>query len=135
MSFLPCVRRRSVIRGLTLINLHLPFPPTTNNLFMNVGKRRIPTKAYRDWREMACVQIDNQMRSQKAITGPYHMVIELDRPDKRGRDVTNYAKAPEDALVVSGVIRDDSDALSVMLKWSDRPTGKGAMAWIEIEAA
>ena len=118
-----------------MIILSVPFPPTTNNLFMNVGKRRIPTKAYRAWRELAAVQIDHQMISQTPITGPYHMVIELDRPDKRGRDVSNYAKAIEDSLVICKAIRDDSDALSLMLKWSDRKTGKGAMAHIEIDAA
>lgn len=95
-----------------MIELSLPFPPTTNNLFMNVGKRRIPTKAYRAWRETAAALIDNQMLSQKAITGPYHMIIELDRPDRRGRDVSNYAKAVEDSLVLCKAIRDDSDALS-----------------------
>jgi Holliday junction resolvase RusA-like endonuclease len=120
-----------------LISLSVPFPPTTNNLFMNVGKRRIPTKAYRDWRELACVVIDEQVSrwGYAPIDGPYHMVIELDRPDKRGRDVSNYAKAVEDALVLSRVIRDDSDALSLMLKWSDRAPGKNAHAHVEIEAA
>lgn len=117
-----------------MINLSVPFPPTTNNLFMNVGKRRVPTKAYRSWRELVCVVIDNQMHGQKPIDGPYHMVIELDRPDKRARDVSNYAKAIEDALVVAKVVRDDSDALSLMLKWSDRAPGKEAHAHVEIEA-
>lgn len=118
-----------------MIELAIPFPPTTNNLFMNVGKRRIPTKSYRVWRELAAVQIDHQMLKQQAITGPYHMTIELDRPDKRARDVSNYAKAIEDSLTLCRVIRDDSDALSLMLKWSDRAPGKGAQAHVEIEAA
>ena len=61
------------------------------------------------------------------------MIIDLDRPDKRARDVSNYAKAVEDSLVLCGAVRDDSDALSLILKWSDRPTGKGAEAHIEIE--
>jgi len=118
-----------------LIKLRVPFPPTTNNLFMNVGKRRVPSKSYRAWRELAAVLIDNQMHGQTAITGEYHAVIELDRPDKRGRDVSNYAKAVEDSLVLCRVIRDDSDCLSLMLKWSDRKPGKGAEAVIELEAA
>lgn len=117
-----------------MIELSCPFPPTTNNLFMNVGKRRIPTKGYRAWRELAAVQIDNQMIGQTPISGPYHMTIELDRPDKRARDVSNYAKAIEDSLVLCRAIRDDSDALSLMLKWSDRKPGKGAEARVEIEA-
>lgn len=118
-----------------MIVVRVPFPPTTNNLFLNVGKRRVPTKSYRAWRELAGVHIDNQMIGQQPITGPYHMVLELDRPDRRARDVTNYAKAVEDSLVLSRAIRDDSDALSVMLKWSDRVPGKGAECRVEIEDA
>lgn len=118
-----------------MIKLSVPFPPTTNNLFMNVGKRRVPTKGYRDWRELACVLIDNQMRGQAPITGPFHFLMELDRPDKRARDLDNYTKAVLDSLVLSRVIRDDSDALSIMLKWSDRKPGKGAEAKVEIEEA
>lgn len=118
-----------------MITLSLIFPPTTNNLFMNVGKRRIPTKAYRSWRELACVQIDNQMIGQVPIVGPYHMVLELERPDRRARDASNYIKAPEDALVLCKAIRDDSDALSIMVKWSDKTPGKGAQCHVEIEAA
>jgi crossover junction endodeoxyribonuclease RusA len=118
-----------------VIELRVPFPPTTNNLFLNVGKRRVPSKSYRAWRELAAVQIDHQMRGQTPITGPYHAVIELQRPDKRGRDVSNYAKAIEDSLVLCRVIRDDSDCLSLLMKWSDRAPGKGAEAIIELEGA
>ncbi len=118
-----------------MITLEIPFRPTTNNLFMNVGKRRIPTKAYKAWREVAAAVIDNQMLCQTPISGPYHMVIELERPDKRGRDLSTYAKALEASLVLCRVIRDDSDALSLMLKWSDRKPGKGAVAKVEIEAS
>jgi len=118
-----------------VVSLRVPFPPTTNNLFLNVGKRRVPSKFYLAWRELAAVLIDNQMHGQTAITGQYHAVIEFDRPDKRGRDVSNYAKAVEDSLVLCRVIRDDSDCLSLMLKWSDRKPGKGAEAVIELEAA
>lgn len=118
-----------------MIELSIMFPPTTNNLFMNVGKRRVPTKSYRAWRELAALAIDHQMHGQTAILGPYHMVVEYDRPDKRGRDISNYIKALEDSLVLCRVIRDDSDCLSLMLKWSDRKPGKGAMARVEIEAA
>ena len=117
-----------------VIVLRVNFPPTTNNLFLNAGKRRIPTKTYRAWRDLAAVQIDNQMIGQTPITGLYHAVIELQRPDKRGRDVSNYAKAIEDSLVLCRVIRDDSDCLSLMMKWADRKPGKGAEAIIELEA-
>lgn len=119
----------------TLIELSCLFPPTTNNLFMNVGKRRIPTQRYRTWRELAAVQIDHEMIGQTPVTGLYHMVLSLDRPDKRDRDLSNYIKAVEDVLVLCGVMRDDSDAVSLIIKWTDRTPGKGAQAFIEIEEA
>ena len=118
-----------------MISLRVPFPPTTNSIWRSVKGRNILSARYRAWRELAAVQIDNQMRNQTALTGPYHAVFQYDRPDKRGRDVSNYAKAVEDSLVLCRVIRDDSDCLSLMLKWSDAKPGKGAEVVIELEAA
>jgi len=93
------------------------------------------SKAYRKWRELAAVVIDNQMIGQTPVTGPYHCMMTFDRPDRRARDLTNYPKAIEDSLKLCGVIRDDSDAVTVMLKWSERPPGKGAHVAVEIESA
>jgi crossover junction endodeoxyribonuclease RusA len=118
-----------------MISLEVTFPPTGNHMFSVFRGRKIMSKAYRAWREMAAVQIDNQMVGQKPIIGPYHLLVEFDRPDKRSRDLTNYIKPLEDSLVLCRVVRDDSDAVSVLLKWSDRPTGKGAVAKVEIESA
>lgn len=118
-----------------MISLRCPFAPTTNNLFMNVGKRRVPTPRYRAWRDLAAVQIDHMMIRQTPITGPYHFCMALDRPDRRGRDLSNYIKAVEDVLVLCGVVRDDSDAISLVIKWTDRKPAKGAEAHIEIESA
>lgn len=117
------------------ITLRVAFPPTNNSIWRSVKGRNILSARYRAWRELAAVQIDNQMIGQTPITGLYHAVIELQRPDKRGRDVSNYAKAIEDSLVLCRVIRDDSDCLSLMMKWADRKPGKGAEAIIELEAA
>jgi len=118
-----------------VIELSVPFPPTMNTIWRSYKGRNILSKPYRAWRELAAVQIDHQMHGQTPITGPYHMVVEYDRPDKRGRDISNYIKALEDSLVLCRVIRDDSDCLSLMLKWSDRKPGKGAEARVEIEGA
>lgn len=119
----------------TSISLRIPFPPTTNSIWRSVKGRNILSKRYREWRELAALEIDHQMKGQEPMLESYHMVIEYDRPDKRPRDLTNYAKAVEDSLVLCGVVRDDSDSVSVMLKWSDRTPAKGAKAHVELVAA
>lgn len=118
-----------------MIELIIPFPPTVNAIWRSVKGRNILSKAYRGWRELASLEIDLQMKGQERILGPYHLLVEYDRPDRRPRDVSNYIKAVEDSLVLCGVVADDSDCASLFLKWSDRVPAKGAKARIEIEAA
>ena len=116
-----------------MITLSLPFPPTTNNLFLQRGRMRILAPAYRKWRTLVEPMVHEQMRGQTPLKGAYIMHIALDRPDKRARDVSNYAKALEDSLVNCGVVRDDSDCIRLVLHWSQRASGKGAMAVVKIE--
>lgn len=91
--------------------------------------------AYRKWRKVAEPEIHRQMQGQMPILGPYKLSLRLDRLSKSERDLSNYLKGPEDALVACGVVRDDSDCQAIYAKWSDRPSGKGACVWIEIEGA
>jgi crossover junction endodeoxyribonuclease RusA len=117
------------------VRITLPFPPTTNNLFIQHGRARVLSPAYRKWRGLVEPLIHAQMQTQKALTGPYHMHLTLDRPDKRGRDLSNYIKAAEDSLVSCGVVRDDSDAVTLAVCWSGRKPGKGANVTIELTNA
>lgn len=119
-----------------MIQLSTPFPPTTNNLFLNANKGRVPTPAYKAWKKAAWDQVQLEMcfsAQGDPILGPYRMTIRLERPDNRSRDLSNYIKALEDLLVSCGVIRDDSDARSLYVEWTDRKPGKGAQAHITIK--
>lgn len=55
------------------------------------------------------------------------------RPDRRRRDVSNYAKACEDCLVKSGLVEDDSLCQKLVLMWSGDEPVKPACALITIE--
>lgn len=105
-----------------MLELHLPFPPTTNNLFANLrGGRggRYPTKAYKAWRERAAVAIRRQ--APEPIKGAVTLDIQLGRPDRRRRDLSNYIKALEDALVQHGLIEDDSMVQALLVEWGSVP--------------
>jgi Holliday junction resolvase RusA-like endonuclease len=85
----------------------LPWPPSSNNLFLNVrGRGRVLTKEYREWREEAGWTLAAQ-RARK-LTQPVTVAVELNPPSKHAFDLDNRAKALMDLLVLHGVIPDDS---------------------------
>jgi crossover junction endodeoxyribonuclease RusA len=115
-----------------IVTLTLPYPPTANNLFLNVGKRRVRTKEYDAWIDESLIEVRRQKPAQ--VAGQYHMRLIADRPDRRARDIENLLKPASDLLTKAGVIEDDSKALSVYAAWSDR-VGKRAPILITLEAA
>ena len=105
-----------------MLTLQLPFPPTTNNLFVNLrGARggRFPSKGYKAWKARAAVAIRRQ--APEPIKGAVEMNIQLGRPDRRRRDLSNYIKALEDALVQHGLIEDDSMVQTLSVAWGSTP--------------
>ncbi len=106
------------------LTLQLPFPPTTNNLYANSsgGRGRFPTKSYKAWRERAAVAIRRQ--APVPIKGAVTLNIQLGRPDRRTRDLSNYIKALEDALVQHGLIEDDSKVQYLTVSWGSTPGAK-----------
>ena len=105
-----------------MLTLQLPFPPTTNNLFVNQrGARggRFPSKGYKAWKARAAVAIRRQ--APTPIKGAVMLNIQLGRPDRRRRDLSNYCKAIEDALVQHGLIEDDSMVQALSMSWGSIP--------------
>ena len=112
-----------------MLNLHLPFPPTTNNLYANErGGRggRFPTKAYKAWKARVAVAIRRQ--APDPIKGAVMLNIQLGRPDRRRRDLSNYIKALEDALVQHDLIEDDSMVQALSMSWGSTP-GATVRVW------
>ena len=107
-----------------MIQLSLPYPPTVNSIWRNFKGRSIKSAKYRAWSIEAQRAIAD-LRINSRITGPYHMEIQVTRPDRRRRDLSNLIKVPEDAIVQAGLVRDDCDAESVKISWAKGEPKKG----------
>ena len=114
----------------------LPFPPGVNNLFVNVGKRRVVAPAYQVWRNRAKWALTGADPHRKLrCAGPFNVYMLFDRPDRRKRDLDGLAKAPLDLLVSMGVIDDDHLAQRITLEWSYLTPAKPGSVTVTLEAA
>lgn len=105
-----------------MIEVHLPFPPSTNNLFsQNKAGRRFPSPRYKRWRSAAYTTI------MAARLPKYDCLIAvrvlLVPPSEARRDVDNHVKAVLDALVYMETIKDDSLIVSCSSHWTDGEVG------------
>lgn len=110
------------------VTFPLPYPPSANNLFPGKA-RRYPSKAYVAWRKLA-----EGMVPTISLRGPYEIDLAFDRPDRRARDLGNLEKAISDLLVAKGVVEDDRLCERMLLAWTARAPGKGAMAHVTLKA-
>lgn len=105
--------------------LGLPMPCSVNLAYRNVLRvGRVKTAAYKTWLAAAQAHVlENGIRG--SIDGPYSLEIEMDRPDKRRRDLDNYTKVLSDFLVAQRFVEDDSLCERLQIKWTapipDRP--------------
>lgn len=107
-----------------MITINLPFPPSTNNLFINGKAGRFRSQKYDSWIQEAGNEILRQRPSK--VSGPVNLSFEFqDGRDNRKRDVTNLIKAPEDLLVKHGLIEADDGSIvrSVTAKWASEVEG------------
>lgn len=80
--------------------MSLPVPPSTNALFVQRGRKRVRSKEYRAWYELA------QYFCEGAVEGP--VAVHICVPENKRRDIDNYAKPVLDLLVKQGVIENDN---------------------------
>ncbi|HWI50455.1 MAG TPA: RusA family crossover junction endodeoxyribonuclease [Rummeliibacillus sp.] len=120
------------------ISFKLPFPPTVNNYWIQIGKRRILTRDAREFKNLAYVRIfefkqtlpeNFKLRLQKENL---HRNLLLYPPDRRRRDGTNLEKAVDDALVCSALINDDSQIKSWSGKMCDMDIDKKGYVIVEL---
>lgn len=115
-----------------MTTITLPWPPAVNNLYMNVGKRRVRTARYDAWLNEATIRA--RLQRPKPVRGDFGVYATFNRPDRRRRDLDGLLKAPLDLLVKLGVIDDDSGAQTITMAWSDAPIGKPGLCRITITA-
>ena len=93
----------------------LPFPPSVNNLFLNVSRGgRVKTAKYRAWEKQADAA---KPAGIVRLSGEVIAVYTYGRPDKRRRDVANLEKAIGDTLTRWGALEDDSQIVDIRLRW------------------
>lgn len=104
--------------------IELPFPPSTNNLFLNARGGRFRSQKYDTWIQEAGWELARQRPLKHA--GPVILSFEFQEgQDNRKRDISNLVKAPEDLLVKHGVIEADDGSIvrGIELKWSNEVKG------------
>lgn len=101
------------------VNLTLPMPPSVNELHaVNWAmKRQYCTGKYNTWKSLAAQACFNVRPTQIDI--PVKVTYEFGKPDRRRRDVENYAKATSDFLTTQKYILDDSLIDHMTLLWTD----------------
>ncbi|MFN3858145.1 MAG: RusA family crossover junction endodeoxyribonuclease [Caulobacter sp.] len=115
-----------------MISVTLPFPPSTNRLWRSVNGRNIKSAEYREWEARAVAGLGR--RNAPPLTGPYSILFNCERPDRRRRDLGNLEKALSDALVTGKVIADDCNAERITLAWVRAADSKAPVVRVEIEA-
>ena len=97
-----------------MINLTLPWPPSTNTYYRNIAGKTLISAKGREYRAAVADQVLIQ-RGAKLLAGRLAVVIVAHVPDKRRRDLDNLLKSALDSLTHAGVWLDDSqiDSLTI----------------------
>lgn len=102
---------------MTTVVLDLPFPPSANAIWRNVGARTLKSKRYREWETAAGWDIKAQKPGK--VQGPYELELIFERKDGRKRDIGNLEKAVSDLLQTNSIIENDCMAQKITMYWGD----------------
>jgi len=89
-----------------MITLKLPYPPSVNHYWGQVGSRKFLGKKGKEFREAVFLCALNER--QRALNARLEVKVYLYPPDKRKRDIDNVLKSLLDALEHSCVYENDS---------------------------
>lgn len=121
----------SVLSGV-LKRVQIAPPPSTNNLFLTSGRKRVQTPEYRAWLAQVVPELS---KLERPAVFPVAVVLTLvGRPPKINmrRDVGNIEKACGDALVKAGVIPDDCLKYVTRCVQQYRTSDDGPGVWVEV---
>ena len=110
---------KAALRAERNVVINLPMAPTSNNLFLGTGKKRVKTAKYSAWCDAAGWEL--QLQRPPRIKGPVAVTIEVSEAESSNTwDVCNREKAPMDLLVTHGVIQGDNRPYvrEVCMRWS-----------------
>ena len=89
-----------------MIQIELPYPPSTNRLYRRVGPRTLISREGRRYRERVCAILARLELG--CYLGRLRLEIEAYPPDHRRRDADNLQKCLLDSLQHGGLYVDDS---------------------------
>lgn len=109
-----------------MLNIVLPFPPSTNTYYRNVrvGNKQFTKISERGRKyKTECFWLLKQQRACKRLSQPLGVTITLHPPDSRRRDLDNFNKALLDVMTEAGVYLDDSqiDCLTIVRAETQKP--------------
>jgi len=88
-----------------VVELRLPVPPSANQLFVIVGRKRVKSKDYVAWIQSLVSWIPHDTERLEKEKTPYHVRIYANISHRR--DIDNLAKPVLDALVRQRIVTDD----------------------------
>jgi Holliday junction resolvase RusA-like endonuclease len=90
------------------VSLVLPFPLSTWNLYVGIGKTMRLSPAGKAYKAQVVEAAGRQYRGRRPMQGRLKVYVEFHAPDQRWRDLhDNFTKAWSDALTEAGVWLDD----------------------------
>ncbi|MBI5724301.1 MAG: RusA family crossover junction endodeoxyribonuclease [Planctomycetes bacterium] len=107
-----------------MIRLELPYPPSVNRYYRNVGFKTLISREGRAYRITVCSIL--RRAGVKPMDGKLAVGLDLYPPDRRIRDVDNAQKAPLDALQHGGMFGNDNQIkkLLTVMRETVVPGGK-----------
>ena len=104
----------------TLLDMELDgLPPTVNHLYRSMKSgRRYKSPDGRAYQERVCADIHRRW-AQEPYSGHAELRITYRTRDKRRWDIDNRVKALQDCLVLSGVLKDDSQIRRLIVERTD----------------
>jgi len=103
---------------MTKTSLVLPFPPSINRLWRSGKGRTYRSRDYTKWLYEAGNKLSEQNPTK--TDGSYRLCVRLYPPDKRRRDLDNYAfKSVSDVLVHHNVLAEDCHCRELHAWWCD----------------
>lgn len=103
--------------------IRLPWPPSVNHYWGHRDSRRFLSPKVKGWRREATALV--RAARKVTLSGPVAVALYLYPPDRRRRDLDNVIKAVLDALVLGGLLKDDSQVVKLwVMKNSPRKPGE-----------
>lgn len=90
------------------IYLTLAHPPTANTYYRRSGHIMHISKRGKQFALSVTADVLNQLGKPPKLTGRLSVLLRVNAPDKRKRDIDNVVKPSLDALTKAGVWQDDS---------------------------